>query len=168
MIHYIVLFCIFIPTKTIKTGRANRDKIPGKNKMKTSKKEESVKVLKKRIGKLPYLFISMRDDQSSIEDLSYAEKLTFRIWEKTEGENWGNSMGTEFVFRIGNKYVRMDMACWSTGNHDFDSWSYIPISGLSEIVDLLEEAAIEEDNIDRDKLLLKACSRVQNLEPNRY
>jgi len=135
-------------------------------------RSSEISELKSRIKSLPFMVVSYRSDHNTIEDTrNDEENLTFRIWEKTAGEEWGNNAGHEFQFRVGRKYIRMDISSWATNRSDYDCGShYISVSKLSEILDLLEEAYSqdEEGEVEKDRLLSIACSRVENLMPSYY
>jgi predicted peptidase len=63
----------------------------------------------------------------------------------------------------------MDISNWATNRGDWDGGqTYVSADKLAEIVDLLEEAYSQEYEVDRDRLLLIACSRVENLAPSYY
>jgi hypothetical protein len=129
------------------------------------KRETAISSLKTRVAKLPYQRISYRSDINEVGSTKTDDFLTFRVWEKTAGEQWGNNCGNEYIMKFGTKYIRFEKSFWnSERNIDHSTGStYISNSVAEEIVDLAEKAFESDNDIDRDRLLSIAALRIEKL-----
>lgn len=159
-------------TKTMKTlilKKSELDKLPEDCQKQITQlfkdTEISIKELKARIAKLKYPFIDYRSDIGEIEardetpnGVKY-ENLVFDVWHKTEGEQWGNCEGFKFTFRLGRKYIRVDVYHYC-GQRNFAESKYLSEAKLSEILDLVEEAEVCKDEIDSGRIYQVAAQRL--------
>ncbi len=152
--------------KTLLLKKQELDKLPAETQNQilniVKERENSIDFLKKRIKNLETNSVTYREDINQIRKLDKENNLTFDIYRKTEGEQWGNCEGNRYVIRIGSKYIRIDREHYITNSTDWDTSFYISINKLSEILDLLEEAE-KSNEVDKDKMYIIACHRVDAL-----
>lgn len=131
-------------------------------------RETLISDLKKRVAKLPFQRISYRDDINEVTSTNADDFLTFRMWEKTAGEQWGNNLGNEHIMKFGSKYIRFENSFWnSERNLDHSTGStYISNAKAEELISLVERAFESENDVDRDKLLFLAGWRIKKLVCN--
>jgi len=129
------------------------------------KRETTISELKDRIKKLSYQLVSYRDDIDKITRKEECDFLTFRIWRKTQGEQWGNNCGNEYVLKFGNKYIRFERSFWnSERNLDYDNGPmYVSLQKCDELVSLIEQAQNSGNEVDEEALLQSVCVRISSI-----
>lgn len=124
-------------------------------------RKNEISELKSRVNSLKYKSIDYRYDIEKVDRTEGENNLIFDIWQKTDGEQWGNCAGRKYEIRIGKKYIRVDIEFYATNNSG-SHWSvYLSSSKLAEILDLLEESEKSEE-IDADNIISIACYRLKN------
>jgi len=128
-----------------------------------NERKTSISELKSRIKNLKYKSIVYRSDiEKIVLNNTNDNILNFDIWEKTDGEQWGNCFGRKYEIRLGRKYIRVDIEFYRTNSSGSDTSKYISELKLSEILDLLEEAFLSNE-VDQNRLSSIAANRLQNL-----
>ena len=132
------------------------------------KREPSIIEFKKRVANLPFQRISYRGDINEVTSTNADDFLTFRVWHKTAGEQWGNNYGNEYIMKFGSKYIRFEKSFWdSERNLDYSTGStYILNHFAEEIIALVEKAFESGNDVDRDKLLAIAATRIEKTARN--
>jgi hypothetical protein len=126
-------------------------------------KEVLISDLKKRINALSNQLISYRDDNNTIESTRSSEKLEFRVWSKTAGEQWGNNRGRSYIINVGRKYITISGEGWSTNSRDWDCPTFnTSVQVIANVVSILEEAE-KSENPDSDALIIRAINQIVNL-----
>lgn len=119
-----------------------------------------MKELKERIKALKNQDFRMRTDNNEV--LSYpSDNLTFRFWEKTAGENWGNCKGVDYTISLGNKYAKMEVERFRTNEQSEYKTISIKKEKLIEILALIEEFEKEENETDKEVLSLKNLKQIK-------
>ena len=129
------------------------------------KRETTIAGLKDRVKKLSYKLVSYRDDIREITGKKECCFLTFRVWHKTQGEQWSNNCGNEYVLMFGNKYIRFEASFWnSESNIDYPTRPvYISLQKCDEFISLIEKAQSSENEVDEELLLQSVCVRISSI-----
>ena len=129
-----------------------------------AERKATIAQLKERIANLPYQEINYRTDVDQLQAESPNENLVIDLWEKTAGEQWGNSAGWKYTFRLGRKYIRLYMEYENSSDYQLDQVKQcgVSVNKMDEIVSLLEEA-YSGDPVDKDQLLAIVVNRVDSL-----
>lgn len=133
-------------------------------------KEVNLQDLKTRIAALKSADIHYRSDHNVITSRRSSDNLKFSVWQKTEGEQWGNNRGYNYTIKIGRKYITATGEGFRTNESDWDKPNIsISAAKLANIVSLLELAENPEtDEDDVDQLTIKAVNQFRGLVENEY